>query len=105
MSILRVDMSRKSVRSQALPKEKILGGRALVDYLLTEYGSPTAHPLSRESLFVVAPGLLAGTGAPQSGRLSVGAKSPLTEGSQCRWDSGSQAWADRRHGDYGCGVE
>jgi len=80
MSIFRVDMSQKTVMSEAEPKGKILGGRALVDYLLIEYGTPTVHPLSQESLFIVAPGLLAGTGAPQSGRLSIGGKSPLTGG-------------------------
>jgi aldehyde:ferredoxin oxidoreductase len=47
---------------------------------MTEYASPTAHPFSEESLFIVAPGLLAGTNAPMSGRLSMGGKSPLTGG-------------------------
>ena len=47
-----------------LREEMILGGRAMVDYLMTEYGSPTAHPLCEESVFVVAPGLLAGTCTP-----------------------------------------
>lgn len=80
MTILRVDMSEKKVTSETFANDKILGGRAMVDYLMTNYGSPTAHPLSEESLFVVAPGLLAGSSAPQSGRLSVGGKSPLTGG-------------------------
>lgn len=78
--IMRVDMSRGSLTKEEFPKDKIIGGRAMVDYLMATYGSPTAHPLSEESLFIVAPGLLAGTNAPQSGRLSVGGKSPLTGG-------------------------
>ncbi|MCK4825397.1 aldehyde ferredoxin oxidoreductase, partial [bacterium] len=80
MTILRVNMSQKTISTETFPKDKIIGGRAMVDYLLSEYGSPTAHPLSEESALIVAPGLLAGTSAPMSGRLSVGAKSPLTGG-------------------------
>ena len=78
--IIRVDMSKGRVTSEEFPKGRTIGGRATIDYLMAEYGSPTAHPLSEENLFIVAPGLLAGTNAPQSGRLSVGGKSPLTGG-------------------------
>jgi aldehyde:ferredoxin oxidoreductase len=38
----------------------------------------TCDPLGKFNKIVVAPGLLAGTNAPSSGRLSVGGKSPLT---------------------------
>ena len=41
---------------------------------------PATDPLGPENLFIVAVGPLAGTGAPQLGRVSVGAKSPLTLG-------------------------
>lgn len=80
MSILKVNMTEKSLVSTPVPKDKIVGGRAMIDYLMTEYGVPSAHPLSAEAIFVAAPGLLAGTGAPQSGRISFGGKSPLTGG-------------------------
>jgi aldehyde:ferredoxin oxidoreductase len=80
MSILKVNMTRAEIVVEPFPKNKIVGGRAMVDYLMTTYGSPSAHPLSPESIFIVAPGLLAGTSAPQSGRISVGGKSPLTGG-------------------------
>lgn len=80
MSLLRVNMSQGTTKAESFPRDKIVGGRAMIDYLMTTYGSATAHPLSEESLFIVAPGLLGGTGAPQSGRLSVGGKSPLTGG-------------------------
>ncbi len=80
MTLLRVDMSKKKVMAEAFTKNKIVGGRAMIDYLMTEYSSPTVHPFSEESIFVVAPGLLAGTNAPMSGRLSIGGKSPLTGG-------------------------
>lgn len=80
MNLLKIDMTKQEVTLEPFPKDKIAGGRGMIDYLMTEYGSPTAHPLSGESLFIVAPGLLAGTNAPQSGRISVGGKSPLTGG-------------------------
>ena len=80
MSILKVNMSQKEIVAEPFPKDKIVGGRAMIDYLLTEYGVPTAHPLAPESIFVAAPGLLAGSAAPQSGRISFGGKSPLTGG-------------------------
>jgi aldehyde:ferredoxin oxidoreductase len=41
---------------------------------------PLCHPLGPENKLVIAPGLLSGTTAPCSGRLPVGAKSPLTGG-------------------------
>jgi len=80
MTILKIDMSKKTVTPEQLPEGKIIGGRAMIDYLLTEYGCPNEHPLSQRSPLVVAPGLLAGTRVLQSGRLSVGGKSPLTGG-------------------------
>jgi aldehyde:ferredoxin oxidoreductase len=39
-----------------------------------------ADPLGPENKLVIAPGLLGGTSAPNGGRLSIGAKSPLTGG-------------------------
>jgi len=80
MKILKVNMSRHEIVAETFPKDKILGGRALTAYLMTEYGSPTDHALSEQNCFIVAPGLLGGTSAPQSGRISVGGKSPLTGG-------------------------
>jgi aldehyde:ferredoxin oxidoreductase len=80
MTLLRVNMSQRKMMVKEFTTSKIVGGRATIDYLMTEYGSPTAHPFSEESLFIVAPGLLAGTSAPMSGRLSMGGKSPLTGG-------------------------
>ena len=50
----------------------------------------TCHPLSAENRLVIAPGILTGTGAPCSGRISVGAKSPLT-GTIKESNSGGQA--------------
>ena len=55
-----------------------MGGRALTSALVAAEVPATCHPLSAENKLVIAPGTLTGTGAPCSGRLSAGAKSPLT---------------------------
>lgn len=77
--IYRVNMSDLSVRAEA-PREEYAqtGGRGLTSALLAGEVPATCHPLSPENKLVIAPGILTGTGAPCSGRLSVGAKSPLT---------------------------
>jgi aldehyde:ferredoxin oxidoreductase len=41
---------------------------------------PSCHPLGEDNKLVIAPGLLSGTAAAMSGRISVGCKSPLTGG-------------------------
>jgi aldehyde:ferredoxin oxidoreductase len=51
---------------------------------------PLCHPLGAENKLVIAPGILSGTIAAMSGRISVGAKSPLTGGIK-EANSGGQA--------------
>ena len=77
--IYRVNMSDLSVRAQT-PSPQLLqtGGRGLTSVLVAGEVPAACHPLSAENKLVIAPGILTGTGAPCSGRLSVGAKSPLT---------------------------
>ncbi len=77
---MRVQMTDGRITVEPFPENKFVGGRATIDYFMTEFVTPTIHPLSPGSPFIVAPGLLAGTSAPSSGRLSVGGKSPLTGG-------------------------
>lgn len=57
-----------------------LGGRGLTSAIVFKEVPPTCHPLSSENKLVIAPGLLSGTMAAMSGRISVGCKSPLTGG-------------------------
>jgi aldehyde:ferredoxin oxidoreductase len=57
---------------------KLVGGRALVAYLLLRDLPVGADPLGPENLLIFAPGVLQGTNLPGSGRHGVGAKSPLT---------------------------
>src|SRR4030042_1244726 len=79
--VIRVDMSKQTVSIESLPAEwKRLGGRALSARILASECDHKCAPLGPESVLVMAPGLLAGTAAPTSGRISFGGKSPLTGG-------------------------
>ncbi len=55
-----------------------LGGRAMTSSVISKEVPPLCHPLSEDNKLVIAPGMLSGTSASQSGRISVGCKSPLT---------------------------
>ncbi len=57
---------------------KLVGGRALVAYLLLRDLPPETDPLGPDNLLIFAPGILQGSNLPGSGRHGVGAKSPLT---------------------------
>jgi aldehyde:ferredoxin oxidoreductase len=57
-----------------------MGGRALTSALVSKEVPPLCHPLGADNKLVIAPGLLSGTIAAVSGRVSVGCKSPLTGG-------------------------
>lgn len=79
--ILRIDMSNLKHKYEVLPeKYKHLGGRALTSSIVLDEIDPQCDPLGPKNKFIVAPGILAGTNAPSSGRLSVGGKSSLTGG-------------------------
>lgn len=79
--ILRVDMSTLQVTREPLPEKWArYGGRALTSAIVYSEVPADADPLGPENKLVIAPGLLGGTSAPNGGRLSVGAKSPLTGG-------------------------
>ncbi|MEW6665648.1 MAG: aldehyde ferredoxin oxidoreductase C-terminal domain-containing protein [Thermodesulfobacteriota bacterium] len=57
-----------------------LGGRAMTSAIVSKEVPPLCHPLGADNKLVIAPGLLSGTTAAMSGRISVGCKSPLTGG-------------------------
>lgn len=79
MKILRVNMSNLTIATENVPeKYYLLGGRALTSRIIYDEVEATCHPLGENNKLAIAPGLLAGTPAPSSGRLSVGTKSPLT---------------------------
>jgi aldehyde:ferredoxin oxidoreductase len=79
--MLRIDMAAKSAREEEIGANyKGLGGRGLTGHIVFHEVPPSADPLGRENKLIFAAGILAGTAVPNNGRLSVGAKSPLTNG-------------------------
>lgn len=79
--ILRVNVGEGTLTWNDVPEEwKLLGGRALTSAIVAAEVDAAADPLGPGNKIVFASGLLAGTTAPNSSRLSVGCKSPLTGG-------------------------
>jgi aldehyde:ferredoxin oxidoreductase len=81
--ILRINMGPKGkpkATEEKIGKYAGLGGRALTSAIVSKEVPPLCHPLGENNKLVIAPGLLSGTTAAVSGRLSVGCKSPLTGG-------------------------
>ncbi|MBU2549738.1 MAG: aldehyde ferredoxin oxidoreductase [Proteobacteria bacterium] len=77
--ILRVDMAGQKAVFEDIPEAyQGLGGRGLTSAVVAAEVDPTCHPLSPVNKLVLAPGLLAATNCANSGRISVGGKSPLT---------------------------
>jgi aldehyde:ferredoxin oxidoreductase len=82
-TILRIDMGANG--GPAFKKEPVgdyagKGGRAMTSAIVSGEVPPLCHPLGPNNKLVIAPGLLTGTTAAMSGRISVGCKSPLTGG-------------------------
>ncbi len=81
--ILRINMGAADgpqAKAEPVGAYAGLGGRALTSTLVAKEVPPTCHPLSEDNKLVIAPGLLSGSAAAMSGRISVGCKSPLTGG-------------------------
>ncbi len=79
--IIRVNLTQKTILFEAVPgRYFMLGGRGLTSQIIFDEVDPTCHALGGNNKLVIAPGLLTGTPAPSSSRLSIGAKSPLTGG-------------------------
>ncbi len=81
--ILRINMGADGgpkAKSEPVGSYAGLGGRALTSTIIAKEVPPLCHPLGEENKLVIAPGLLSGSAAAMSGRISVGCKSPLTGG-------------------------
>ncbi|MGD8337355.1 MAG: aldehyde ferredoxin oxidoreductase N-terminal domain-containing protein, partial [Desulfobacterales bacterium] len=79
--ILRIDMGAEDgpkFRTEPLGGYAGLGGRAMTSAIVAKEVPPLCHPLGADNKLIIAPGLLSGTTAAMSGRISVGCKSPLT---------------------------
>lgn len=81
--ILRVNMNvngKPEVKEEPIGDYAGLGGRGLTSAVVAKEVPPLCHPLGADNKLIIAPGLLSGSAAAMSGRISVGCKSPLTGG-------------------------
>ncbi len=81
--IIRINMGAEN--GPAVTEEPVgefagLGGRAMTSTIVAKEVPPLCHPLGAENKVVFSPGLLTGTPANMTGRISAGFKSPLTGG-------------------------
>lgn len=79
-NIVRVNMTNLEIKIETNKEYEFLGGRALSSRIVYDEVEPTCEPLGRKNKLVIATGLLSGTIASSAGRISVGGKSPLTNG-------------------------
>jgi aldehyde:ferredoxin oxidoreductase len=82
-NILRIDLAAQGgpkAKLEPLGKYAGLGGRGLTSCLVADEVDPMCNALGAANKLVFAPGLLSGTPATTSSRISVGCKSPLTGG-------------------------
>ena len=90
--IIRVNMTDLSIEYQDVPEEyRTLAGRAFTSTLIYNEVPADCHALGPNNKLVFAPGIVTGTVAATSARVSVGGKSPLT-GTIKESNAGS-AWA------------
>ncbi len=90
-SIVRVNMTDLSIKHEAVPEAyQGLGGRGLTSTIVAREVNPGCSPIGPNNKLIIAPGLLGGTNCANSGRISVGGKSPLTGGIK-EANSGGQA--------------
>jgi aldehyde:ferredoxin oxidoreductase len=81
LKMLRVNMKEAAIRWEPVPPEyEQVGGRALIAKLLLNEIPPACDALGPHNKLIFTPGLLGGAIVATAGRLSVGAKSPLTGG-------------------------
>jgi aldehyde:ferredoxin oxidoreductase len=106
--ILRIDMGAPGGPKATLEPVGAyagLGGRGLTSTIIANEVDPLCHPLGAANKLVLAPGLLTGTSASTSGRLSVGCKSPLTGGIKESNAGGQAAQAMARLGYFAIILE
>jgi aldehyde:ferredoxin oxidoreductase len=91
--ILRINMGADGgpvAKTEPLGDYAGLGGRAMTSGIVAKEVPPLCHALGEDNKLVIAPGMLSGSVAAMSGRISVGCKSPLTGGIK-EANSGGQA--------------
>ena len=92
MWILRVNMNDRTYRLSEVPEAyKNLGGRGTTSTIVHDEVPPLCHPLGPNNKLVFAPGIVTGTAAATSARVSAGAKSWLTGG--IKESNAGSSWA------------
>ena len=92
MKILRLNMTDRTYHMEEVPSPyKNMGGRWMTSSIVAAEVPPLSHPLGPDNKIVFSPGIITGTSAPTSSRVSVGAKSPLTGG--IKEANAGTAWA------------
>ena len=98
-SILRLKIDTKQAIKEPLPeKYRLLGGRGLSSRIVSDEVPSDCDPLGKHNKLVITCGLLAGTGASSTDRVSVGTKSPITSGIKEANGGGITARNMVRHG-------
>ena len=79
MKVLRINTRTAENKYEPFNEEwKIYGQRGLIDKFIEAELDPKCDPLGPDNKLFIVTGVFAGTGVPSSGRISGGAKSPLT---------------------------
>ncbi len=83
MKIARINVDTEKLKYEDISEESkyfLLGGRGLSSQIIHDEVPPLCDSLGEENKLIFTTGLLTGSPFPCSGRTSVGAKSPLTNG-------------------------
>ena len=83
MRLTRINLNTESIEYEDITSDSkyfLLGGRGLSSQIVHDEVDPLCNPLGDKNKLIIASGLLTGSPFPNSGRTSVGAKSPLTNG-------------------------
>jgi aldehyde:ferredoxin oxidoreductase len=79
--IAHIDLTRKTVTTETVGDDlyqKIIGGKGLGVYLLMSHLKPDTNPLSPDNILIIANGPLTGSSYPNTSRVELITKSPLT---------------------------
>ena len=79
-NILRINMTSLKISIEDRKDYQFLGGRSLSSRIIYDEIEPNCEPLGKKNKLVIAVGFLSGTIASSASRISVGGKSPLTNG-------------------------
>jgi aldehyde:ferredoxin oxidoreductase len=81
MNVWRVNLKDQELKREAVPESwQVLGGRGLIAAVLVDEVPADCDPLGPKNKLIFAPGLLVGHRLSSCDRISIGTKSPLTNG-------------------------